>query len=259
MAMIRRGSRAWQLLTVAVIAVPWLLRDELAMRLDARTSAAAEVQTALHQEDERAVQVAEQRETHDRLKRIEILVAKVARETSASQAEEAKAEVLSGSAKREAEDLVASAQTFSRLLESIPITPQPVAQDDVADRKPLDEWLGIDSIASGGLTKAHLQALAEKVEKTAQDVADSDDPAGQDFTEWNSATDALRVAYDELWASAQIQERASSLQADIARWAAWLFTALGALMIGDLSRVVRGRDADAAAADPAASGARKSA
>jgi hypothetical protein len=259
MAMIKRGSRAWQLLTVAVIAVPWLLRDELAMRLDAQTSAAAEVQTALHREDERAVQVAEQRETQDRLKRIEILVAKLARETSASQAEEAKAEVMSGSAKREAEELVASAQTFSRLLEGMPITPRPVAQDDIEDRKPLDEWLGIDSIGSGGLTKAQLQALAVKVEKTAQDVADSDDPAGGDFTEWNSATDALRVAYDELWASAQIQERASSLQADIARWAAWLFTALGALMLGDWSRVVRGRDADAAAAEPADSGSRKSA
>lgn len=249
MVRISRGTRAWQLLTVAVIAVPWLLRDELATRLDTQSSAAVEVQTALHQENDRALQTIEQRETRDRLKRIEILVTKVARETTASAAQEAKAELALESAKLEAQELVTSAQTFLGLLEHMPITPQPVAQGDIEDRKPIDKWLGVDSIAAGGLTKAQLQALANKVAKTAQDVADSDNPAEADWTEWNSATNALHIAYNDLSVSAKAAEKSSAAAASMARWAAWLFTALGALMIGDWSRVVLGRDADGAAAD----------
>jgi hypothetical protein len=247
MAMIRRGGRAWQLLTVAVIALPWLLRDELATRLDTQSNAAAEVQTALHQESERSLQATEQRETRDRLKRIEIMLAKATRETTAADAKEAQADVASESARREAEELVASAETFLGLLEDMPITPQAVDKDDVEDRKPVDKWLGVDSIGAGGLTKAQLQALAEKVAKTAQDVADADNPAEGDFTEWDHATAALHVAYNDLLASAHAEEKASAATANAARWAAWLFTALGALMIGDWSRTGRGRDADAAA------------
>lgn len=245
--MIQRGGRAWQLLTVAMIALPWLLRDELATRLDTQSSAAAEVQTALHQESERSLQATEQRETRDRLMRIEILVAKAARETTATDAKQAQADVAYASAKREAEELVASAETFLGLLEDMPITPQKVGKDDLEDRKPVDKWLGVDSIGAGGLTKAQLQALAEKVAKTAQDVADSDNPAEGDFTEWNNATAALHVAYNDLLASAHAEEKATAATANAARWAAWLFTALGALMIGDWSRTGRGRDADAAA------------
>ena len=244
MLTIKRGGRAWQLLIVAVIAVPWLLRDELATRLDAQTSAAAEVQIALHQESERALQAAEQRETRNRLHLIEILVKQAAKDKSATEADNAKAELASASAKREAEELVSNAQTFIGLLEDTKITAQPVAKEHVEERKALDEWLGIDSISTGGLTRAQLQALAEKVEKTAQDVADSDNPSEGDFTEWNSATVALAVAYDELGASAKKEQKTSGLWANVARWAAWLFTALGALMIGDWSRALRGPDAD---------------
>ena len=254
MAMIQRGGRAWQLLTVAVIAIPWLLRDELATRLDVQATAAAEVQTALHQENDRAAQAGEQRETRDRLKNIEIMVAKVAKASSASDAQDAQAAVVSESAKQEAEDLVTSAEAFLGLLEQIPITPHPVASDDkdrMAAHKEVDAWLGINAIASGGLTQAQLKALGEKVAKTAQDVADSDDPAVGDWTEWNHATHALHVAYTELAASAEAAEASSAAAATAARWAAWLFTALGALMIGDWSRVARGRDADAAAGDSA--------
>lgn len=252
MAFIKRGSRAWQLLTVAVIAVPWLLRDHLATELDVQSAAAAEVQTALHQETERSLQASEQRETRDRLKRIEILVAKVARETSAADAQEAQADVAYESAKLEAEELVASAETFLGLLADMPITPTPVDKDEVDDRKPIDTWLGVDSIGAGGLTKAQLKSLAEKVAKTAQDVADADNPAEGDFTEWNNATAALHVAYNDLLASAHAEEKASAAAATTARWAAWLFTALGALMIGDWTGAGRRREAEAAVADDTA-------
>lgn len=251
MAMIKRGNRAWQLLTVAVIALPWLLRDELATRLDAQSAAAAEVQTAMHQAFEREAQVTEQRDTHARLQRIEILVAKLAKETTAAEAEDAKSEVEAGTAKHEADELARSAQTFLDLLETMPITPQKVAQEDIDSRKPLDTWLGIDSIAAGGLTKANLTALGQKVKATAEGVAKSDNPAVGDWTEWNSATDALNQGYSDLSASAQAAQESSAAAANMARWAAWLFTALGALMIGDWSRAGRGREADAALADDA--------
>jgi hypothetical protein len=249
MAMIKRGSRGWQLLTVAVIALPWLLRDELATRLDAQSAAAAEVQTAMNHETEREAQVGEQRETHARLQRIEIMVAKVARETTAAGAQQAQAEVESSTAKHEAEELVRSADTFLGLVKTIPITPQPVEAKDIESRKALDTWLGFSPTAAGGLSQAQLLDLGTKVRDTAQGVANSANPAKGDWTEWNSATDALNQGYNALWASAQAAEKSSAAWADIARWAAWLFTALGALMIGDWSRTGRGRDADAAMAD----------
>ena len=244
MSTMKRGGRAWQLLTVAVIAIPWLLRDELAMRLDAQTSAAAGVQIALHQESERAVQAAEQRETRDRLRNIEILVKAVAKDTSATETDDAKAELAAASAKLEAEELVSNAQTFIGLLKDTKITAQRVAKEHIKEREALDKWLGIESSLTTGLTKKQLQDLAEKVETTAQDVANSKNPSEGDFSEWNSATVALNVAYDELRASSEKAQETTALWANVARWAAWLFTVLGVLMIGDWSRASRGPDAD---------------
>lgn len=244
MMMMTRGGRAWQLLTVAVIAVPWLLRDELALRFDAQTSAAAEVQAALHQESERALQATEQRETRDRLRRIEISVARMAKEQSATEADEAKAEVVSASAKGEADELAASAQTFRELLKDVPIQAKPLDKEAQEDRKAVNAWLGIDTTSIARLSQKQMQDLADKVEKTALDVANSDDPSVGDFTEWNSATAALDVAYGELRESAKEAQKTSGIWAEAARWAAWFFSALGALMIGDWSRALRGPDAD---------------
>ena len=244
MSTMNRGGRAWQVLTVAVIAVPWLLRDELAVRLDARTSAAAEVQSALHQESERAVQAVEQRETRDRLHNIEILVKLVAKDKSQTETDDAKAELAADSVRLEAEELERSAQTFIGLLSNTKITGQPVAEEHKEARVALDQWLGIQSSLTFGLTEKQLKDLAEKVKKTARDVAVLEKPSDGKFIEWDLATVALDAAYEELRASAEKEQETTGLWASVARWAAWLFTALGVLMIGDWSRTSRGPDTD---------------
>jgi hypothetical protein len=250
MKFITRGSRAWQLLTVAVIAVPWLLRDELAVRLDEHTSAAEQVQTALFNESQRAQQAAEQRANRESLRHIEILVMQLAKEASKSETEASKSDLFAESIRREAEELLTSVQTFDDHLADTTIHPKPAAEADKAQHKEIDQWLGIDSVGRCGLTKEDLQALSAKVRKTAEAMLDADAHPEQapEAPDWSLATTALGVAYEALHASAaQAQDRHASW-AHMARLAAWLFTALGALMIGDWSRLLRGPDADT---DPA--------
>lgn len=247
MKFITKGSRGWQLLTIAVIAVPWLLRDELAVRFDAHTSAAEQVQTALLNESLRAQQAAEQGATRESLQHIEILVMRLAKEISKSETEDAKSNLYAESVRREAEELLTSVQTFDEHLADMEILPQPVADTDREDRKEIDQWLGIDSIAAGGLTKANLQALSAKVRQTAEAVAAHNDIATEpaEMVDWPIAATALGLAYQVLHDSAVSAQESHGTWAHAARLAAWLFTALGALMIGDWSRVLRGPDANA--------------
>lgn len=249
MNFITRGGRAWQLLTVAIIAVPWLLRDELAVRLDAHTSAAEQVQTALYNESQRARQAADQQANRDRLEHIEILVMQLAKVTSKTETEDAKADLFAESVRREAEELLTSVQTFDDHLADMEIIPLKVEESEQADRKEIDQWLGINSVAAGGFTKANLLALSAKVRKTAQVIAEHDASAGPppEMKDWDIAANALGVAYDELHASAVKAQDSHGAWAHAARLAAWCFTALGALMIGDWSRVLRGPDAEAEA------------
>jgi hypothetical protein len=48
MTLIKRGSRGWQLLTLAIIALPWILRDQLAVTLDVNSR---EVQQVMIEEN----------------------------------------------------------------------------------------------------------------------------------------------------------------------------------------------------------------
>ena len=246
MKFIQRGSRAWQLLTIAVIAVPWLLRDELAVRLDAHTSAAAQVQTALMNESQRAQAAAEQHANRASLRNIEILVMRLARESSKAETDEAKSDLFAESIRREADELHTSIRTFDEHLEGMAIHPMPVAEGaDLDERKEVDAWLGIDSIA-GGLTKQHLKALSIKVRAVADAVAATNvNATPPQMDDRPIATTALGVAYQALHESATVNQDRYANSAQAARLAAWLFTALGALMIGDWSRTLRGRDTEA--------------
>jgi hypothetical protein len=246
MKAIRKGGRAWQLLTVAIVAVPWFFRDELAVRLDQRTRAAEAVHAALFNEEQRAQDAAEQRESRERLRHIEILLSGLAKESTKEETDAAKNDLFTESVKSEADELLTSVATLDEHLKDLAVQPQPAAGLDDDERKALDQWLGIDSSATGGLTKEHLVVLVAKVRKTAEAVAQADEDAAApaELDDWPIAATAMHAAYSALSASAQRAQQSHSFWAGAARLIAWVFTALGALMIGDWSRLLGRPDAD---------------
>jgi hypothetical protein len=237
---IPRGGRGWQLITVAVIVVPWLFRDELAVRLDGKTRAAEEIQTALYNEEQRAADAADRRETSERLRRIEIMVSRLTKESSKDEAEAAKNDLFTKAVKDEAEEMLTSVNTLDEHLQKLSIEPRAPAALDAAEYKDLDTWLGIDSRA--GLTKEHLTTLVNKVRKTAEAVAnaDPDGEAPAAYEDWPLAATALHAGYATLSDAARQSQEGHSFWAGVARLLAWVFTALGALMIGDWSKLLGG-------------------
>lgn len=242
MSTLRNGGRGRLLLTVLVIAVPWLFRDELAVRLDDRTRAAAEVQTALVEEEQRAAASAEKRETSERLQRIEIMVSQLAKESTKADADAAKNDLFTQAVQDEADELLTSATTLEEHLANLTVSPKPSKLLDEEERKELDAWLGIDS--SAGLTQVHLTKLVKKVKDTALAVAnaDEDEASPAEYEDWPVAATALRAGYAAVSEAARESEESLSMWAGVARLLAWVFTAIGALMIGDWSKLLGGGD-----------------
>ena len=64
-----------------------------------------------------------------------------------------------------------------------------------------------------------------------------------DEGEWNKIEDNLNEAFDELSDSAGKEVEQSTNDATMWRYVAWIFTAIGALLIGDWKKLLAGPDA----------------
>lgn len=224
------GISARQILTVVIIAVPWLMRDEIASRLDAKTDAAQQVQDALYHEETRATQAAEQRDNRARLMRIESLLK--ARGSGAEAAQAAEEEADAASVHAEGEDLQHSVWTFQQLLESTPVAPGLKEEHPNDDRKAVAAWIGETPVQGQRFTSEQLAKIVAKVTPIADAVARGDDKAWEviQSDEWTTASTALALAYADLDAAAEHVKAQYQGWADIARWIAWVFTGLGTLM-----------------------------
>ena len=87
-------GKAWRLLSLAVIAVPWYLRDQLATTLDRDTLTAQSVMEALHHESRRQLVDRDQRDTSQCLRRIEIDVLRLAKSSTDQEADAAMSSAL---------------------------------------------------------------------------------------------------------------------------------------------------------------------
>ncbi len=210
MVSIKRGSRVWQVVTLALIAVPWFLRDQLATSLE---ESSREVQQALieaNAQQQQEQQGDDLRQLNQQLARIELRQRQTAGELDEQQVREETAQLLSGSFAAEGQALAHRVKSFEKLLSKFDMA--------AATRKNLTDRAHAAGDVANALAafdpKAHHEHLDRLVEQ------------------WDHAETQLREAYELLLIEAERDREASATSANWARFLAWGLTALAGLMLG---------------------------
>jgi len=218
MTLIKRGSRGWQLLTLAMVALPWFLRDQLATALDVNSREVQQVMIEENAQQQREQQGEELRELNRQLARIELRQKQSSGELDEHQVGEESAQMLSSTFVAEGTALGHRVKSFETLLPKI-------AMADVT-RKGL-----ADKAQAAGAVAQTLETFDVKVHHEHVDAL---------VDQWGQAETHLREAYELLLVEAEQDRDASARMATWARFAAWAFTALAALMMGDWKKLLSG-------------------
>lgn len=212
MALIKRGGKTWRFMSLAIIAIPWFLRDQLAVSLDRHTHTAQQVMEGLHNEKQRQLRDHEQRDNSQRLKRIEIDVQRLAKSSTEQQANEAMTAAMVKEFHDEAEALATGAGEFKNLLKEVS----------------LDANQHQSALAAADAALATAARVVKEVQPGIEEAAML--PLLEQF---DQAADKLEKAFETLHHAADKERGDSAQWADGSRFAAWVLTALGLLMIGD--------------------------
>jgi hypothetical protein len=233
MSLFKRGTRGWQLLTLAMVAVPWFLRDQLATSLEVDAREVQQVMIEAYAQQQHEQQGEDMRELNRQLARIELRQRLTSGELDRHQVDEETAQMLSSNFNTEGAALGHRVDSFETLLPKIAMpdgtrkTLVEKAQTVAAMAKTLETF-------DMKVHHEHLDALVEQ---------------------WGQAETKLREAYDVLLVEAQRDRESSTKSANLARFAAWAFTALAALMMGDWKKLLTGvgkeLEADKEGAEPA--------
>jgi hypothetical protein len=212
-SMLKPGTKAWRYLTLALIAVPWFFRDHLAVTLEEHTQEAQQVLSALETEHLRQQQSSDQRDLRQSLMRIEVAASKAAGIISQKELRRLQAEMLQDVAAEEASALKDAAEAFNDLLKQADL--EPATKATLADK------------AAGATQLANTLAGLRPVD-TPEDapLPELDDDA------YEKAIQGLADAYHGLYEEAEAAREASASTAEASRFIAWVFTALGGLMLG---------------------------
>ncbi|HEX7552469.1 MAG TPA: hypothetical protein VF378_02865 [Geothrix sp.] len=229
MTLIKRGSRSWQLLTLAMVALPWILRDQLATALEVNSREVQQVMIEENAQQQREQQGEELRELNRQLARIELRQQQSSGELDEHQVAEESAQMLSSTFVAEGTALSHRVKSFQTLLPKI-------AMAD-ATRKGL-----ADKAQAAGAVAQTLETFDVKVHHEHVDAL---------VDQWEQAETHLREAYEQLLVEAEWDRDSSARWATWARFAAWAFTALAAMMMGDWKKLVSVRDAAARTASEA--------
>ena len=230
---IKRGTRGWQLLTLAMVAVPWFLRDQLATSLEVNSREVQQVMIEENAQQQREQQGEDLRELNRQLARIELRQRQTSGELDTHQVDEETAQMLSSNFNTEGSALDHRVKSFENLLPRI-------AMAD-ATRKAL-----MEKVQAAGVVAQTLETFDMKVHHEHVDAL---------VEQWGQAETKLREAYEVLLVEAEQDRDASAKSASWARFAAWAFTALAALMMGDWKKLLTGigkeMEADKEGAEPA--------
>lgn len=226
MPLLTRGGRAWHLLALAVVAVPWFLRDHLAVTLEAQTQAAQDVLHGLATERDRQAAEREQRDLRQRLERIELLLQKVAGESSNADHAAQRREAWQASVNEEADALRTAVEVFDGL---------------VADAEPSEATRNTASEAA-----ASARAAADQLVQQLRGASEAQ--AAELFDPFDSAAQQLEDAFEAVHKEAAERSESTAGQANLSRLLAWLLTGLGALMVGGGGLLTKDKGSDANAA-----------
>ena len=221
MNMFKQGSSARRMLALAIVGLPWFLRDQLASGLEKRSVAAQQVQAALDNETQRQQQERDQREASERLVKIEHLLEK-------SPVTVEKDPVFDKEIDAEGRELLSSVTNFEARLRRLAI--------DESFTAPLERAADSAKAAATELVRSYGDSSA---------TPEQDDAL---LAHFDTAAVHFQHELQELSTRSEVSAKEYSRWADYSRFGAWLMTALGALMLGDWTKLLGGRD-DASEAD----------
>ena len=220
----KQGIKWRQVIGVAMIAVPWFLRDELAGRMEQRATDAQQVLTEKDEQQEQQQQISDQRDLLRRIGQVQAQLrlmdakgdSKVSEEELAEQTRKSDDEFLGNFFKEAGTDLGDAADKFGELMQRVKL---PSAEED------------------------QLGGVAEAAHKTAHDLESFDPNASESvidaqFNALSKTQDELVDAYEKLSKAAEKERDRSTKYANIARGIAWAFTAIGTVLLGNWKKLL---------------------
>ncbi len=220
MMQIKRSGRVWQMATLAMVALPWFFRDQLAISLE---ESSREVQQALieaNAQQQQEQQGDDLRQLNQQLARIELRQRQSTGELGEQQVREETAQLLSGTFAAEGKALEHRVKSFEKLLPKIDM--------EATTRKSLSDKAHAAGEAAHALATFDVKAQHEHLDRLVE--------------QWDHAETQLREAYEQLVVEAENDREASATLATWARFVAWAFTALAAFMVGGWKRILPGND-----------------
>jgi hypothetical protein len=224
----KQGPNWRQVIAVAMIAVPWFLRDELAGRMEQRATNAQQVLTEKDEQQEQQQQIGDQRDMLRRIGEIQAQLrlvdakvdSKVSEEEIEEQARKSDDEFLGNFFKEAGSDLGDSADKLDELMAQVNV---PSAQAD------------------------QLSQAAAAAHKTAHDLESFDPNASEtvidaQYNDLSKTQDDLVDAYEKLSNAAEQERDTSTRYANVARGVAWVFTAIGTVLMGNWKKLLGGSD-----------------
>ncbi|MBI2795392.1 MAG: hypothetical protein HYX65_01675 [Gemmatimonadetes bacterium] len=216
MKMSQISGRRRRMLTLAIVGIPWFLRDQLASALEGRSAAAQQVQAALDTESQRQLQERDQREASERLVRIEHLLEK---DPGSVEKDPGFDKEIDAAGRQ----LTASVEQFEARLKTLALD-----DDDVAP-----------VVAAADSAKA----VAAELMKSYGEASTTPQQDDALLARFDSASAHFEEQLQELSTRSVADAAAYSRWAGYSRFGAWLMTGLGVLMMGGgWSRLLGGPD-----------------
>lgn len=224
---LKRGTRGWQLITLTMVALPWVLRDQLATALEVNSREVQQVMIEENSQQQRELQGDDLRQLNHQLARIELRQRQTSGELDEHQIREETAQLLSSTFVAEGSALSHRVASFEKLLPKISMNAE--------TRKGL-----AGKAQAAGAVAQSLESFDAKVHHDNVDAL---------VEQWDQAETQLREAYEQLLLEAEKDRDSSATLANWARFAAWFFTALAAFMMGDWRKLLTGRSEEEADKD----------
>jgi len=232
MNLFKKGGQVRKLVPLALVVLPWFLKDHLATLLEEQSREAQQVLIEQGNQEQREQQGREIRGLN--LKLAEIALRQKAAEMSERAIRQEEAETMADIIQAEGRAMAHSGKSLQKFLPKVDMNED--------QRKSLEESARIAQQVGTALTAFDPKAA----------------PEGNDalIAQWEPTETRLSKAFEDLADAAEQDREASASAATTARFLAWIFTAVAALMIGGWKQLFSGADPEEAEGEPAGLAAR---
>ncbi|MBL8191653.1 MAG: hypothetical protein JNK38_26780 [Acidobacteria bacterium] len=213
MEIIKRLAKFRKILGIALIAIPWFFRDQVATTFDIAAQNLNSVQMEMENQEQEKSLAKQQKAIVDELAAHKLELLKLKNPESQESVEQLAEELFQETLKQEGTDLVQSATTLRDFKQRVNLEPDKAKEieDSANSAQQVGEYLQNGHTADANLFKV-----------------------------WEAAEINLNESYKTILEQAKTESKSSSGLASTARFIAWLFTAIGALVVGDWRSLIGG-------------------